>query len=190
MSDFYRAIPIVRSHEGGYANNPSDPGGATNYGISLRFLASIGDLDGDGYLDGDLDHDGDVDSSDISALTWQVAQVIYKAQWWDRYGYGRIDDEGIATKSFDLAINMGAHYAHVCLQRGLRSALLLGADTIKPDGVLGTKTITAINTTPLARLDGVLCAFKSEAAGHYRSLVLRNPKLSEFLAGWENRAYS
>ena len=37
MSAFELAIPIVLKHEGGFADNPADPGGATNFGISLRF---------------------------------------------------------------------------------------------------------------------------------------------------------
>jgi hypothetical protein len=46
-------------------------GGATKYGISLRFLAAAGafDSDGDGIADFDLDMDGDIDGADVCKLT-------------------------------------------------------------------------------------------------------------------------
>ena len=59
MGCFSKAITVILKHEGGFSNHSSDPGGATNYGISLRWLKSEG-------LYGDLDDDGDVDIDDIN----------------------------------------------------------------------------------------------------------------------------
>jgi len=55
MARFEDALPTVLRHEGLYSEDPADPGGATNYGISLRFLRQLGDTDGDGFAEGDLD---------------------------------------------------------------------------------------------------------------------------------------
>lgn len=57
MSNFDTAIITVLRHEGLFVNDSDDAGGATHYGVSLRWLKSIGDLDNDGFVDGDLDHD-------------------------------------------------------------------------------------------------------------------------------------
>ena len=92
MSDFELARPTVLRHEGGYVNNPNDPGGATKYGISLRWLK------GQGLL-GDVTHDMVVDIKDIQALTVDQAAGFYRVQWWDKYGFGRILDQSVATSS-------------------------------------------------------------------------------------------
>jgi lysozyme family protein len=179
MADFALAIKTVLQHEGKYVDNPADPGGATNYGISLRWLTSIGDADNDGVLDGDIDLDGDVDADDIAKMTVEQAEGFYKLHWWDKYGYGKIQDQSVAVKVFDLAVNMGAKQAHKCLQRAIRSAKLL---KLKDDGILGQQTLDAANSTNYTHL---LCALRSEAAGFYRSL-----NRPQFLEGWLNRAYS
>ncbi len=178
MSSFALAISLLLTHEGGFVDHPADPGGATNYGISLSYLSSLGDLDGDGYQDGDLDKDGDVDAADIRALTRDEAIHLYATQWWERYGYDRIQNQVIAAKVFDLAVNMGARQAHRVVQRALRSAGVQVAE----DGILGPKTLAAINGVMSWKL---LPAIRSEAAGFYRSL-----QRPEFIQGWLNRAYA
>jgi hypothetical protein len=55
--NFERAMSFTGKWEGGFVNDPKDPGGATKYGISLRFLRDLapelGDVDGDGDVDAD-----------------------------------------------------------------------------------------------------------------------------------------
>lgn len=174
MSSFDIAIKTVLNHEGRYVNDPQDPGGATNYGISLRFLKATGDL---GL--GDIDHDGDIDSNDVKAMSMQNAIDIYKKYWWDKYNYEKIVSQLLATKLFDLAVNMGHKQAVICLQRAIRS--LYGVELIE-DGIIGSKTLHNIN---LLEPQALTAAFKSEAAGFYRSL--NKPK---YIKGWLNRAYS
>ncbi len=182
MSELKLAMPTIFLHEGRYVNNKSDPGGATNFGISLRFLKSIGDIDNDGWLDGDIDQDGDVDVEDIKKMSEKEATKLYALYFWDKYQYGSIQDQLIATKVFDLSINMGSVGAHKCTQRALRAAL---GSTLLEDGILGANTIKAVN---LANSVKLLPALKSEAAGYYRSIKYKGSK--NFLKGWLNRAYS
>jgi lysozyme family protein len=179
MSSFDLAIATVLLHEGGFVNDPHDAGGATKYGISLRWLQSLGDIDSDGYLDGDFDKNNVVNAVDIKNLNLKEATDLYKKQWWDKYGYEKIQDQALATKVFDLAINAGPKVAHRCLQRALRAVT---GEKLIEDGVLGIKTLTAVNNVSSEVL---LAAYRSEAAGFYRSL--RNPL---YEAGWLNRAYS
>ena len=52
---FTAAVARVLEHEGGFVDDPVDPGGATNWGISLRYLKKAGAVDAnvDGWLDDD-----------------------------------------------------------------------------------------------------------------------------------------
>lgn len=184
MSTIELAMPTIFLHEGRYVNNRKDPGGATNYGVSLRFLKKVGDLDKDGWLDGDIDHDGDIDADDIKEMKENDAVKIYKLYWWDKYGYSQVDEQAIATKLISISINIDHIGAHKCLQRACRAA---GGYVLLEDGILGPKTFNAINNCDPIKL---LPAFKSEAAGYYRSIRLKNGNEQEFIKGWLNRAYS
>ena len=153
---FEQAVKVTLYHEGGYVNDPDDPGGETKFGISKR---SYPDLN-------------------IRELTEEQAKEIYKRDWWDKYGYDRIDNPDLAAKVFDLAVNMGAKRAHVIIQR---ATMQTGGCWLELDGVLGDLTITAINEhdNPLWVLDRV----KLLAVQYYASLG--KPK---YLRGWLERA--
>lgn len=177
---FERAVEMVLRHEGGYIKDPNDPGGATNYGISLRFLSKLGVIDpADGYLVGDVDRDGDIDIHDIILMTREDAIAIYRSQWWDRYGYARIEYEPLATKLLDLSVNMGPAAAHRLLQRSVNVTL---GRRLVVDGILGPKSIACINC--VADPEALLRAFLDRAEGFYRSL--NQPR---YLKGWLNRLY-
>lgn len=160
MSDgtFDAAVALVLQHEGGYANDAADPGGATKFGISKRAYPGV----------------------DIAALTREDAIAIYRRDWWDRYGYGGLNDE-IAVKVFDLAVNMGAATAHKLLQSALQSQ----GEPVAVDGVFGPETCAAANRCDAVELHQAL---RDAAAEHYRHLVERDPSLAKFLGGWLTRA--
>jgi lysozyme family protein len=171
MSTFEVAIPTIIRHEGGYINNPHDPGGATKYGISLRWLKAQG-------LFGDVNGDLVVDIRDIQALTLDRAEGFYRVKWWDHYGYGRIMEQMLATKIFDMAVNLGAPKAHKIAQMALEA---------RPDGVLGPESIKALNDV-LGEALPILHRIQDLQAAYYRQLAT-NPRLAEFLTGWIARAY-
>lgn len=81
MADFYQAFLTVLRNEGGYVNNPADPGGETKYGISKRAYPTL----------------------DIASLTLDQAEAIYKKDFWKFDG---IIDQTVATKLFDTYVNM------------------------------------------------------------------------------------
>lgn len=179
MSTFEAAISTVLLHEGLTSDDTEDHGGPTHYGISLRFLKTLDELETEGFLVGDLNHDGQIDVQDIQSLGRAGAMTLYRTYWWERYGYDRIRDQALATKVLDLSVNMGAKASHRCLQCAVRAVIGL---CLVEDGVLGPQTLTAVNTL---NRDALLAAYRSEAAGYYRSL--HQP---HFEKGWLNRAYA
>lgn len=172
MSTFEAAIPVILAHEGGWSDDPADPGGATKYGISLRFLREQGL---------DLDHDGDIDATDVRGLTPQQAAALYRERFWDRYGYGQIADSQVATKVMDVAVNLGPKRAHRLLQRALREC----GETVEVDGVLGSKTIAATNRCEAREL---LLELVYQHTGYYNTLVALKPRFEKYANGWRRRA--
>lgn len=190
---FDRAIEVILEHEGGFVDNKHDPGGATNFGISLRYLKTLPGLDGD------FDGDGDVDADDITAMIVEDAVDFYYKNWWKKYGYKNITSGPVATKVLDMSVNMGGKQAHKLIQRSCRSM----GKNLKDDGILGPVSFAAINSTLFASF---IPALRCTQAGFYRALVIRNAALrkhnviradgseyedlSVFLNGWLRRAYS
>lgn len=174
MSDFRLAYLFVRDNERGVVNHPSDPGGVTNDGISLRYLRQLGDLDFD------MDGDGDIDADDVLSLDAERKERAFR-DIWARCGAWRIKHQVTATKYFDLCVNMGAKQATVIVQRACRA----NGFPVDEDGVLGLETLRAMGSGG----HGLLPAIRSEAAGFYRSLVAQKPNMQVFLKGWLKRAY-
>ncbi|MDO8532600.1 MAG: glycosyl hydrolase 108 family protein [Dehalococcoidia bacterium] len=138
---FETAIDRVLAHEGGYVNDPADPGGETNFGISKRTYPDL----------------------DIKTLTREQAIEIYRRDWWERYGYERLPD-AIGEHLFSFAVNMGSHMAHRLLQISVRD---VGLD-IEVDGVLGPYTVQQANA--YRHPDVLLLLLKCGAVNYYRSL--------------------
>ncbi len=174
MADFNKAIPYILENEGGYIVHPSDPGGATNFGISLRFLRAIGL---------DIDQDGDIDADDIKSLNGENSSEIYKKYFWEAAGYKDLDNQAIATKVFDLAVNMGPSRANKILQKSAN--IVLRNNKLVVDGIIGSQTIQAINLINSKLLEDLIC---QAAAQYYSELANKNPKLRIFLTGWLKRA--
>lgn len=184
---FERALAVVLRHEGGFVDDPVDPGGATHYGISLRFLRAEVAGGRSALEDYDIDDDGDLDAEDMRGLTRDQAGGLYRSAFWDRYGFARFD-EPIAVKTFDLAVNAGPAQAVKILQRACRAA---AGESLADDGMLGPITVRTVNDVvsdcgPYA----LRAAMRSEAAGFYRSLIAARPEFEKYRNGWLNRAYA
>lgn len=159
MSNFESAVEIVLAHEGGYVNNPNDPGGETKYGISKRSYPN----------------------EDIKNLTLARAKQIYFDDFWSPYPYSKIVNDAIATKLFDTAVNTGSKRAFRFMQQSLNQM----GQTLVADGVMGAKTIAAINAVDNSVL---LNVYRGVQAEYYKGLVAADPKKSVFLRGWLRRA--
>lgn len=110
MSDFHRAFDLLMESEGGYSDDPADPGGETNLGISKRAYPK----------------------EDIRFLTLYQAKELYKRDYWDAI---RADElpYPINILIFDAAVNQGKKAAVRMLQEALKIKQdgVIGQQTIK-----------------------------------------------------------
>jgi len=180
---FEEAIVDTLQHEKGFVNHPKDPGGATNWGMSLRYLIKRGDLDRDGLPDGDMDGDGDVDIDDIRRMTKKDAVKLYYSGFWKPNRLSKIKSSLLPRKIFDMSVNMGSRQAWKLTQRAI---IEVGGDLVV-DGIVGRKTIWATNE--LFTMDyEVLRRLRDRQLNFYRDLVIKKPSLSVFSLGWYRRA--
>lgn len=174
---------IVRrtlGHEGGYVDNPSDPGGATNFGISFRTLSSARWRDENGFLIGDKDQDGQISVSDIQNLTEDDAVNIYFHYFWKPYRFDEMPTIGLAYQLFDMGVNAGPGNAQKLLQRAIND---LGGSVVV-DGRIGDDTIAAVRLFDPVTLEE---QYKQRRRWYYQDLVVRKPEQAVFLNGWLNR---
>lgn len=167
------ALDFTGACEGGFVDDPVDPGGATKYGVSLRFLRGLGPVQGD------VDGDGDVDADDVKALTKQQAETLFLQHFWQP-GYDSLAAE-VAIRVFDHGVNAGKKAAVRLLQQACRAH---GA-RLDEDGVLGPRTIVVASSHGIY----LLPTYRAERAGFYRELIAHNPKFEKYRNGWLTRAY-
>ncbi|MDH4319877.1 MAG: N-acetylmuramidase [Desulfobulbaceae bacterium] len=165
MAEFEKAFKALIGVEGGYVNDPADPGGETKYGISKRSYPSL----------------------NIAALTITQAMGIYKRDFWDKARLDEIVDQAIAEEVFDSMVNIGPK-----VMRWLQRAYNLtnwndGNRDLVVDGVIGSGTIAAINQA--SRPERILKTLNGLQFGHYVECVENNPKLEKWFGGWLTRVW-
>lgn len=166
---------VLRS-EGGFVDDPDDPGGATNHGISLRYARGVG-------LDND--NDGDTDRDDILLVTPDQARALYRDDFWTGPGIHRLPGE-IQPVMVDWAVNSGAPRPIMAMQRVINMAQI-GFD-LDDDGVIGPKTRRAAEHAQAEMGPLFNDAIVDERIAFYRRLVDRRPASQRFLRGWLARA--
>ena len=117
MSKFDEIIEVVLEHEGGYVNDPKDPGGETNFGIAKRSHPDV----------------------DIKNLTKEGAKEIYKEVYWDKNKVESLPEE-LWHIYFDMCVNQGKSRAVKIIQRAVNGK----GGSLTVDGGLGPMTIAAI----------------------------------------------
>lgn len=177
MADFMTAHKFAAQWEGGLVDHPSDPGGITNYGISLRWLRS------EGTELGDMDGDGDVDADDIRALTFEQATELFKSRFWDACRLGELP-QLVATCHYDCAMNTGPRQATLLTQRACNRLIGVYGSPLVVDGIFGPRTRAFLAANSTQKLAHTMIALRED---FYRNLIIRKPRLAVFEAGWLNR---
>ncbi|MEM6941392.1 MAG: holin-associated N-acetylmuramidase [Pseudomonadota bacterium] len=117
----------IVAREGGYVNDPDDPGGATNFGVTIHTMRRLGlDLTGDGRID----------TRDVKALTRGQATDIFVKHYFEKPKIALLPDP-IQASVFDMYVNAGGNAVKI-LQRLLGQMGL----PVKVDGALGPETIS------------------------------------------------
>jgi lysozyme family protein len=170
----------IVAREGGFVNDPDDPGGATNHGVTIGTLRRLGM---------DLTGDGQVTEADVRRLTRPQAVAIFVEHYYRR---PRIDalPEGLQASVFDMYVNAGAAAVRI-LQR------LLGdmGFACDPDGVIGPGTIRAAQMAAEAAPGHLADAYAIARRNYYYSLADQRPASRKYArrkdggkGGWITRA--
>lgn len=131
---FTTMVNRVLGHEGGYVNHPKDPGGETNWGITIGVARE------NGYM------------GPMKSMTREMAVSIYKQAFWDRVSGDKLPD-AFVFQVFDAAVNHGIGNAVRWMQR---------AAGVADDGRVGPVTLKAINSAETADLVLVFNAVRLE----------------------------
>ena len=118
-ANFKACVDLVLVQEGGFTDNPADPGGATNLGITKRTLESW--------------RSGPVSVDDVKALTREEASDIYRANYWNVLHCDSLPP-GVDLVTFDIGVNAGPSRAARMLQKAVGAA---------QDGAIGPATLAA-----------------------------------------------
>lgn len=179
MANFDDAVMFVIGNEGKFSDNPNDRGGATNYGISLRFLST--------FSADELKLFGIFEIPTIETIrnmTIEQAKKIYYQVFWCHAPFQDIKNQEYANYIFDMVVNIGIAPAIKCVQRACWAVMKRWKD-LPDDGILGKNTLKAIQQCGFM----VMPALRAERANHYRNIVQSDASQKVFLDGWYNRTY-
>ena len=166
MASFTLAFKRLLEAEGKYSDHPKDRGGETAFGISRKFYP---EWEGWKYIDkGDW------------ATAKELAKEHYKKEYWDKLKLSKVKEQEVAEFIFDTCVNLGLAMGVKYLQKALR---LSGHPSLEVDGILGPKTLYAVNTADPNRL---LTIYRGFRAYHYIRLV-EGGYGTEFIYGWLRR---
>ena len=172
--------------EGGYSNDPVDPGGETMYGITLAVAQK---------------HKADLvrlykwDGKMIN-LTKDMARYIYRIDYWNKMKLDQIHAISymLAYQLFDMGVNMGISRAGKWLQEILNVSNNNGAlyADLVVDGIIGSGTMIAMNTLISKRghptaVKLILRCLLARQINHYIETCLKSPPMEKYFLGWLNR---
>lgn len=162
MTRLNYALDFTLRWEGGYVNDPADPGGATNRGITQATYDSWRAANKQ-------------PKQPVKNITHAEVGAIYGSRYWDAC---RCDElpAPVDLVVFDSAVNCGVRRARLWLQSALG---------VKADGKIGPRTLAAVREfgNPIELAEKITV----HRAAHYSTVISKKPALKKFLNGWTNR---
>lgn len=151
----------------GLTNNPNDPGGITQFGISQKYHPKV----------------------NVKALTLEKAKAIYKKDYWKPMNGDKFTDYGLALVMFDSMVNPGPGKAVKWMQEAINClSLVLYKEVIKVDGKFGPKSVEMMNRLVEDNYgDALKVMFIGIKAVYHMREVLVDPSDKPFFAGWMRR---
>lgn len=170
----------IVAREGGYVNDPDDPGGATKYGVTIHTMRRLGL---------DLDGDGDVDARDVQRISREQAEQIFLEYYFSRPQIDQLPAI-LQASVFDMYVNAGTHAVKI-LQRLINDMRV----TVSVDGVIGPQTIAAAQMAAAAAPDHIADAYGIARRNYYYALADRRAASRKYArrrdggkGGWIRRA--
>lgn len=160
---FQKALTNVLELEGGFSDDPYDPGGPTNQGITLADFARFKRVTVDASSRARL-------IAELKQIPVETVRIIYRSRYWEPAHCAAMPD-AVAFFHFDAAVNHGVRGAACMLQR------VLGTDA---DGEIGPRTLAALSNRETASLIADYAAMRRD---RYRAL----PHFWRFGRGWLKR---
>jgi lysozyme family protein len=170
----------IVAREGGYVNDPDDPGGATNYGVTIHTMRRLGL---------DVDRDGVVDTVDVRKLSRTQAEEIFVKHYFQNPRIVHLPVE-LQASVFDMYVNAGANAVKI-LQRLLRDM----GHAVVVDGIIGTKTAGAAELMVRDAPEHAVDAYGIARRNYYFRLADMRPSSRKYArtqrgckGGWIKRA--
>ncbi|MFM7336564.1 MAG: holin-associated N-acetylmuramidase [Tabrizicola sp.] len=180
MPDVRQIAEEIVGREGGFVNDPDDPGGATNYGVTIGTLRRLGI---------DVNRDTRIDVADVKALSRKQAVEIYLKHYYEGPGIAALP-EVIQASVFDMYVNAGGNAVKI-LQR-LLTDMGFPCD---PDGAIGPQTIRAAQMAHEAAPSHLADAYGIARRNYYYAIADKRPASRKFArrkdggkGGWIVRA--
>jgi len=180
MQNVTQIAQEIVAREGGFVDDPDDPGGATKYGVTGDTMRRLGL---------DLTKDGRIDTDDLRVLTRARAVSIFVEHYFRRPRIDRLPAALHATV-FDMYVNAGANAVKI-LQRLLGDMRI----PVAVDGVIGPETIAAAGQAIAAAPDHLVDAYGIARRNYYYDLADRRPASRKYArrrdggkGGWIKRA--
>jgi lysozyme family protein len=180
MRNIHNIAAEIVAREGGYVDDPDDPGGATNHGVTIGTLRRLGL---------DIDGDGQVTKADVRALDARQAIAIFVAEYYERPGIATLPD-CLQASVFDMYVNAGTQAVRL-LQTLLSE---MGYD-VAVDGVIGPQTAAAARNAARISSDALKDAYGIARRTYYYRLAEARAPLRKYArrrdggkGGWITRA--
>lgn len=180
MAEFEPAIAKTLKHEGGFYRNPEPPQGTgevVNMGITHWTLRRLGLMPG---VPKDTPRDVPASEAEVQVIVTldpAIVKAIYQTHYWDAIHVACLRYQELADKVFDVHVN--TYHGPVLLQRAYNSLNWPGGPVLVEDGVLGLKSLEAMNAVDGRILLGVCSmdssggegsGFRGEAEKHYNRI--------------------
>ncbi len=180
MTDVETLAREIVAREGGYVNDPDDPGGATKHGVTIHTMRRLGM---------DLDGDGAITAKDVQRIDEDQAVDIFLEHYYDRPRISALPNV-LQASVFDMYVNAGANAVRI-LQRLLNEM----GESLTVDGTIGPKTIGAAKAALMRAPHHLADAYGIARRNYYYDLADRRPSSRKFArrrdggkGGWIQRA--
>lgn len=180
MQSVRKIAEDIVKREGGYVNDPDDPGGATNYGVTIHTMRRLGlDLDGNGR----------VDAGDVKRLSRDQAVDIFLQHYFEVPGIGRLP-ENIQASVFDMYVNAGGNAVKI-----LQRLLVEMGHAVEVDGKIGPQTARVTQQAAREAPEHLADAYGIARRNYYFRLADQRPASRKYArtraggkGGWIKRA--